>query len=227
MLDRLVEFERGNGRQLGSAAFALTLHLALIFLAIRATNAAAAAAAEVAWDTIRLALSRPAEPRRSTTAPPEGAFPIPAPPPPLSLAAEPPRLDLPSFDTPGPAFDARELAGLLGTSDLVEDRGSTFGREEVRSVADVDEPPQLVGGLSLEYPEMLRPTGLAGLVELEYVVTGAGAVEPESIRVVRSTHSAFAEAAREALSAARFRPARRGGRPVAVLVRQLVRFVVR
>jgi TonB family protein len=224
MLDRLGEFERGNGRQLGSAAFALVLHLALIFLAIRATNATVAAAVEVARDTIRLDLSRPAEPRRSTP-PPDGAFPIPAPPPPLSLTPEPLQLDLPRFDTPGPAFDARALAGLSSASDSVE-RESTFGTHEVRSVAEVDEPPQLLGGLDLRYPERLRTTGLAGVLELEYVVTAAGAVEPGSIRVLRSTHDAFAEAAREALAAARFRPARRGGRAVAVLVRQTVRFVV-
>ncbi len=226
MLDRLGEFERGNGRQLGSAAFALVLHLALIFLVIRATNAAAAAAVEVARDTIRLDLSRPAEPRRSSTPRPDGGFPIPAPPPPLSLTPEPPQLDLPRFDTPAPALDARALASLSGASDSVEGRESTFGTHEVRSVAEVDEPPQLLAGLDLRYPERLRTTALAGVVELEYVVTAAGAVEPGSIRVLRSTHDAFAEAAREASAAARFRPAQRGGRAVAVLVRQTVRFVV-
>jgi TonB family protein len=227
MLDRLGEFERSNGRQVGSAAFALGLHVALIFLGIRATNAAAAAAIEVARDTIRLELGRPAEPHRSTISPPDGTFPIPAPPPALSLRPEPPRLDLPRFDSPAPAFDPQALAGLSGTSDSAEAGGSTFGTEEVRSVAEVDEPPQLVGGPSLQYPETLRLTGLAGLVELEYVVTGTGRVEPGSIRVLRGTHDAFAEAAREALAAARFRPARRGGRPVAVLVRQTMRFIVR
>lgn len=226
MLDRLGEFDRRSGRQLGSAAFALVLHVALIFLAIRATNAAATAAVEAARDTIRLELGRPPEPRRFSTRPPDGAFPIPAPPPPLSLRPEPPRLDLPHFETPAPAFDARALAGLSGSSDSVEAGRSTFGTDGVRSLAEVDEPPRLVGGLSLRYPETLRATGLAGMVELEYIVRGSGAVEPGSIRVLRSTHDAFAEAAREALAAARFRPARRGGRPVAVLVRQTVRFVV-
>jgi protein TonB len=89
-----------------------------------------------------------------------------------------------------------------------------------------DEMPTLLAGLQPRYPESLRSTGLVGTVELEYVISSLGRVELGSIRVLRSTHQAFSEAAREALTTARFTPARRGGRPVAVLVRQTVRFVV-
>lgn len=51
------------------------------------------------------------------------------------------------------------------------------------------------------------------------------ALEPP--RFTAAHHPAFSDAAREALWKARFTPARRAGRPVAMLVRQTIRFVTR
>jgi TonB family protein len=65
---------------------------------------------------------------------------------------------------------------------------------------------------------------LTGEVVVEYVVNADGRVTRSSFRIVRSTHPAFSRAVIEALVRARFNPARVGGRPVAVLVQQKIRF---
>jgi protein TonB len=65
---------------------------------------------------------------------------------------------------------------------------------------------------------------MSGVVDLEYEVRADGRVNPVSIRVIWSTHPAFASSAQEAIRGARFRPARQLGRVVAVTVRQRIRF---
>jgi TonB family protein len=82
----------------------------------------------------------------------------------------------------------------------------------------------LEGSLEPRYPEQLARTGMSGLVDLEYEVDSSGGVNPSSIRAIRSTHPAFAISASEAIRHARFRPARRLGKPVSVIVRQRIRF---
>jgi TonB family protein len=227
MLDRLDEFERSNGRQVGSAAFALVLHVALILVVVRATNAAASASLTAARDTIRVELAPPPGPRPFSDPSSRSHAPLPAPPPPIDLRAEPLRLDFPAFDHGPPRLDLRALAGLSAPADSSAARGGSGSSGTALPVEEADQAPALLGGLQPRYPESLQSTGLAGSVELEYLISTTGRVEPGSVRVRRSTHQAFTEAARQALLGARFTPARRGGRPVAVLVRQTMRFIVR
>ena len=75
------------------------------------------------------------------------------------------------------------------------------------------------------YPASLEAAGLEGQVIVEFVIDTTGRVEPNSIRATESTHSAFEAAARAAVRASVFRPARLGTRPVRQLTRQTVRFV--
>ena len=89
---------------------------------------------------------------------------------------------------------------------------------------EVDELPELIRELRLRYPVGLERAGVSGMVQVEYVVGSEGRVDPQSVRALSSTHPAFFLAALEALRDARFRPARRGGRYIAVLVRQTIRF---
>ena len=72
--------------------------------------------------------------------------------------------------------------------------------------------------------EALRQSGIEGAVIVTYIVDAAGLVEPTSIRIVSSDHPAFAEAVVASIGTARFTPGRVHGRPVRVLVRQVIRF---
>jgi TonB family protein len=61
-------------------------------------------------------------------------------------------------------------------------------------------------------------------VEVEYVVGKNGKIHARSVRVLTTDHAQFTRSVLQALHGARFRPARRNGEAVAVLVRQTVRF---
>jgi protein TonB len=100
----------------------------------------------------------------------------------------------------------------------------TDSSRAVFNAVEVDELPELVGDLRLRYPLGLERAGVSGVVVLEYVVGSDGRVNPGSVRALSSSHPAFFQAALEALRDARFKPARRWGRSIAVLVQQRIRF---
>jgi TonB family protein len=75
------------------------------------------------------------------------------------------------------------------------------------------------------YPTALAAAGIEGKVAAEFVIDTVGKVESGSIRVLQSSHQAFEAAAREAIAAAIFRPARLSNHPVRQLTRQSIRFV--
>lgn len=93
---------------------------------------------------------------------------------------------------------------------------SVFTAEEVDSAARLD-PARVV---PVSYPPSLFAAGVKGLVLAEFVVDTLGRVELSTIGVVSSTHPLFAHAVREALPAASYTPAQRGGRRVRQLVYQ-------
>ncbi len=72
------------------------------------------------------------------------------------------------------------------------------------------------------FPQLLKDAGVEGMVRVSFVVDTLGRVELETVRMVESTHPAFAVAVQVTLPRLRFAPARVGGRGV----RQLVEFPV-
>jgi protein TonB len=74
------------------------------------------------------------------------------------------------------------------------------------------------------YPEALRSAGVDGHVLVEFTVDTTGRVDPNSIRVVESTHELFTRAVREALAGFRFVPAQAAGRRVSALAQMPFEF---
>jgi TonB family protein len=72
------------------------------------------------------------------------------------------------------------------------------------------------------YPEALRSWRTEGVARLTFVVDTLGRVEMGTVKVLESSHPAFAASVRATLPRMRFRPARIGERPV----RQLVEFPI-
>ena len=83
---------------------------------------------------------------------------------------------------------------------------------------EVEMPATIVSKPIPVYPEGLRRSGVGGYLNLDFIVDTLGAVEPAGFRVLdvqpKSAESAFVEAVRSALLAARFRPAQFDGRKV-------------
>jgi len=76
------------------------------------------------------------------------------------------------------------------------------------------------------YPPEMLERKISGSTFVNYVVDTTGRVDVGTIRVVRTTHSAFAVAVREALAKMRFRPAIQGSRKVRQWVEQSFAFKI-
>jgi TonB family protein len=225
MLNTLLASKVEPARQARSAAAAVMVHLVIIVVAIRGTATSAVPPKAMVRDTIPLEITRSVEPQRERNT-------RPAPPGDQSIPAAPPRLDLSppalNFEPPRfsrPPLDMSALARTSHVATVAESANASRRGPAAFTVTDVDELPRLQGDLNPQYPEVLQRTGVSGTVRLEYVISPGGRVDANSIRVVESTHPAFSAAAIKAVRDARFTPAHRRGQPVAVLVRQTIRFI--
>jgi protein TonB len=177
---------------------------------------------------------RPTAPRPAITAvplnwpePPEPNVPplrtrVPAPgapaldPTPLPVQVP---LGLPPI-TPSRPFDPTEW---LREPHAVVGVPPTTAGEGTWSAAFVEEPPILLAGRALSYPDALRAAGIAGRVVVQAVIDTLGRAEP-GLTVVESSHTGFEAAALAYVRRAVFRAARVQGRPVRVLIRLPVDF---
>jgi TonB family protein len=99
--------------------------------------------------------------------------------------------------------------------------------DTVFSVLEVDEMVERhAGSAAPAYPRDLLAVGAEGLVQAQYVVDTTGRVDTSSVTVVQSDDPRFTASVLTALGQMRFRPARRGGRPVRQLVEQQFRFKI-
>jgi TonB family protein len=199
---------------------ALGAHLLVIGVALGATSAAPVAPSVARLDTIRLVWTDVEPPPRNDFRPDE-FVPHSPPIPEMRFDAPPLRWDAFKFQ-PTVTGDPRRFI-------LPQDGApSATAREDTTPVifrsAEVDQLPELIEELHPRYPAGLERDGVSGVVQVEYVVSAGGQVDRHSVRVLSSTHPGFLMSTVEALRTARFRPARRGGRPIAVLVQQTIRF---
>lgn len=82
----------------------------------------------------------------------------------------------------------------------------------------VDEPVRVDSMAAPVYPAALRAGSVQGEVLVQFVVDAGGRAVMETFRTLRTSHGDFVPPVRDAVAAARFRPARRQG----VAVRQFV-----
>jgi protein TonB len=198
----------------GGARLVSTLfHSALIVGAIYATASGAASkvvataatqAQKILWvkpsAQPQSAPARPAKPKaKAVVAPPK----VPTTTPAVDPHAQP---------TPEP--DAGAATNLAG--------GGTPGAFNSFEV-DV-EVVAIAGPVRPQYPNMLRLSGTEGQVIAQFVVNDNGRADPNTFRVVSSTHKLFSDAVSRALPQMRFKPAKIGGKPVSQLVQQLFVF---
>ena len=76
------------------------------------------------------------------------------------------------------------------------------------------------------YPDYLQKQGIEGTVAVEYIVDTTGLADSALLRILRTSHPAFAEAVRAALPGMRFEPGEVGGQLVRQLVTQEFRFII-
>jgi protein TonB len=114
--------------------------------------------------------------------------------------------------------NAAEAAMADATNALIGDVGGSVMNEDA-----VDDPPRPSEQSPPSFPARARQLGLSGWVTLSFVVDVDGSVQ--DVHVVESDPpDVFDDAAMEAARGWRFEPGRDEGNPVAVRVRQTLRF---
>ncbi len=234
MFENLIESKPQKKRSLTQTIVSLVVHAALIFAAVRVTAGAAETIREIVADTTMVFLKPP---------PPPPPPPPDQPPPDVIVSQNPPPKgfqtvvaptdipkDIPPVDLTEKPFDPRDFtgkgveggiaAGIVGGTGPVEITGEVFLE------AQLDDPVRPISIPTPRYPPVLQSAGIAGRVELQYVVDTTGHAEPGSFKVLKTTHPAFVEPAKEAISKGVFKPARYRGQPVRQLVQQAIAFRV-
>ena len=210
-----------SGRN-GAILVALISHVLLVWVASNITTPHHQAARRVARDTIRFQLTevapRVSDQSESPRSRPDAFLPVAPILPDIPLdQLKPAALNFTGNVRENPSL--RAVRRTSGTRTVITDSSrSAFHTTEV------DEIPRLIVELRPHYPDGLQRAQVSGLVKIEYVVGINGRMDPQSVRVVASSHPGFLRAALDALRGARFRPARKGGRTVPVLVQQTIRF---
>src|SRR5262245_38071997 len=201
----------------------LIVHSAVIGGAIVATISARPGAVAARLDTALVYL-QPQQPQPVAPPPPEPQIPlkgfqtvtvpdiVPTAIPPVSLQER---------------FDPKDFSGV-GVEGGSATGVTPSDGNQVFATFEVDQPPQRLSAppLDRDYPALLRQAGITGRVVLQAVIATTGKAEPASIEVMQSTYPGFNDAAKRWLSEALFRPARKGGQAVRVLVRQVIDFTL-
>ena len=197
----------------------LLVHSAVIGGAIFATISARQNAAITKLDTA-LVYVQPQEPQHESPPPPDLQIPLKGfqtVAVPVNMPTEIPPVDLQEH------FDPKDFSGV-GVEGGTATGVTPPSGNQVYSTLEVDQPPVRLSAppLDRDYPTLLRQAGITGRVVIEAVIDTTGKAELTSIAVVQSPHPGFNDAAKRWMAGALFRPARKGGQTVRVLVRQAI-----
>lgn len=231
MFEHLIESEKkrfGSARQ---TAISAAIHLIVIFAAVQATTGAAESLKKLMQDTTMVFLKPPdpPPPPPPETPPPDAV--VTANPPPQGFQTVIPPTDIPkeippvnlnekfnAADFSGKGVEGGIAAGLVGGTGPVDTQAETY------LAAEVDDPVAPINIPKPRYPPVMQQAGIAGSVDVQYVVDTTGHSDMRYWKVLKSTNKAFEEPAREAISKGVFKPAKIKGTPVRQLVQQRVSF---
>jgi protein TonB len=195
----------------------LLVHSAVIGGAILATLSARQSTGAAKIDTAMVYL-QPQEPQHETPPPPELQVPlkgfqtlaVPA-----TIPTAIPPVDLQEH------FDPKDFSGV-GVEGGTATGVTPPSGDQVYSTLQVDQPPARLSAPPRErdYPPILRQAGITGRVVLQAVIDTTGRAEPASIEVIQTANPGFNDASKRWMAKALFRPARKNGQAVRVVVTQ-------
>jgi len=230
MLRTLIESRAGRTRRTGGTLVSITLHTALIATAVAVTARATPAPppAPIVEPVIYTAPvpraptpAAPAQPSSVTV--PRIPMPVIAP---VAVPTHLPPINPRALVADSAWFDVKPGPVVAPTGDGPPTTpGPADGVYDVRHVDRAVMPDD--GNPAPRYPERLRSAHLEGWVTVRFIVDTTGRAEPGSLEILAATHPLFADAVRDALREARYRPAEAGGRRVRQLVEQRFGFTLR
>ncbi|HEU5041297.1 MAG TPA: hypothetical protein VFT84_10770, partial [Gemmatimonadales bacterium] len=192
MFENLIESKSTAKKSLGQSVLSLLVHAAVIFAAVKVTTGAAETIKEIVADTTMVFLKPPPPPPPPPDQPPPDVI-VAANPPPkgFQTVVAPTDIpkDIPPIDLNEKPFDPKDFtgkgveggiaAGIVGGTGPVEVSGEVFLE------AQLDDPVQPISIPTPRYPPVLQSAGIAGRVELQYVVDTTGHAEPNSFKVLK------------------------------------------
>lgn len=232
MFENLIESKSKSQKTFGQTLLSFAIHGLIIFGAVKATQGVAETIKEKPVDTTMVFL-KPPEPPPPPPPPPENVVVSQNPPPKgFQTVVAPTDIpkDIPPIDLKEKAFDPKDFTGkgVEGgiAAGIVGGTGPVDVKAEVFTEAQLDDPVQPISIPQPRYPPVLQSAGIAGRVEMQYIVDTTGHAEANSFKVLKSSHQAFEEPAREAIMKAVFKPAKFRGKPVRQLVQQAISFKI-
>jgi periplasmic protein TonB len=233
VFENLIESQDKSKKSIGQTILSFVVHAAVIAAAVKVTAAGAEAVKNVVTDTTMVFLKPPPPPPPPPDQPPPDVIVAQNPPPKgFQTVVAPTDIpkDIPPVDLEQKPFDPRDFTGkgVEGgiAKGIVGGTGPVDVSGEVFLEAQLDDPVQPISIPTPRYPPVLQSAGIAGSVDLQYVVDTTGHAEPNSFKVMKATHPAFAEPAKEAIIKGVFKPAKFKGTPVRQLVQQRISFKV-
>ncbi len=230
MFENLIESSNKGSKSFGQSVLSLIIHGVVIFAAIEATKGAAEEIKQRVIDTT-LVFLKPPEPTPPPPPPPPQDVVVSANPPPKGFqTVVPPDIipkDMPPVDLSAKPFDPKDFSGKGvegGISAGIEGGTGPVELGQVFLTSQLDDPAQRISGPDPRYPPVLQSAGIAGSVDLQFIVDTTGHVEPNSLKVLAKTHDAFVEPAKEAVMKGVYKPARYKGEPVRQQVQQRIKF---
>jgi protein TonB len=231
VFENLLESKPRAKKSVGQTIVSLLVHAAVIFAAVKVTTGAAETIKDIVADTTMVFLKPPPPPPPPPDQPPPDVVVAQNPPPKgFQTVVAPTDIpkDIPPIDLNEKPFDPKDFTGkgVEGgiAAGIVGGTGPVSG--EVFLEAQLDDPVQPISIPQPRYPPVLQSAGIAGAVDLQYVVDTTGHAEPNSFKVMKTTHPAFVEPAKEAIAKGVFKPAKFKGQAVRQLVQQRISFKV-
>jgi len=236
MFNNLLESKPKKEKRGGGTVTSIVLHSILVGLAVYATANAAIKNEKPRQEKIDFVETPKDEP------PPPKDEPPPPPPPDVVAAPPPPKgfqvltapvdipdvipdIDLSKKVTDENDFSGKGVAG--GTSKGVEGGKAVVQSDQPYFEFQVEKPVvPAPGSTSPRYPDMLRQAGVEGEVLAQFVVDTTGRAEPNSLKILKSSHDLFIQSVKNALPQMKFIPAEVGGRKVKQLVQQPFSFSI-
>ena len=231
MFENLIESKQKRFNSWGQSVVSMVLHGVIIFAAVKATTGAAEQLREILQDPTMVFLKPPEPPPPPENVPPPPDAIVTANPPPQGFQTVVPPDNIPKEIPPvnlnerfnAADFSGKGVEGGIATG-IVGGTGPVTVEAETYLEAEVDDPVAILSAPKPRYPPVMQSAGIAGRVEVQYVVDTTGHAEPSSWKVLRSSNKAFEEPAREAIMKAVFKPARIRGSAVRQLVQQAISF---
>jgi protein TonB len=137
---------------------------------------------------------------------------------------------LPPIDVGAHAADSIIIGGGGESHGLAGQVGNVFGddsRHDSNTWNAIEIQMHILEPARPRYPESLRSAGIEGRVLVEFTVDTLGRVDASSVKVLDSTHELFTKAAKDALSAFRFRPAEASGHKLSARAQMPFEFTIR